>query len=607
MPGTLQPAAAQDVASPVSARFLLLLALGLLAGSAAWPALVLYTTSWAEARDLDRIFPFYAWRTPYFPVATFEAVRRSLALVAGSSTLAMLGLSWPPAGRREWLALGQEGARGLALLRLRLTQLSDSEHLAAGVAFGLLTALRVFFSITNPGYDDAVSYEVFVNKGLLATTAFYPVPNNHVFSNTISWLFFQINPGFWWSMRLPVLLISTLGTAYLFAALLRCSNFRVALLAPGLFSCLQLSLYHAGVGRGYWLMISLAGVVFFSTLHLAEGGSRPRAAWAALLLSCVLGGYTVPPFAYVAASGFGWLGWQALRRQNWRCLAVLVVAGLVTLAANALLYTPLMLVSGADQLLGNGYVRALPTRYFWTGLPLYAWYNEGFLVGQRTIGALLTVAGLGLLAWLCNELKNKALPAETSRLLRQLAGPALWFVLLPYALIIAQRVFPPERTLLYKGFFFFILAGIIIDWAMRRWPAPAYRWPRQVLAMSTVLFISYEAWYVGRVNHAARATNGSYRAGLHWLAGQPPGAVLNPETTLNLFFRFYAHTEVPGRPWRFDATPQPGQHYAYVVAFAGQRRSFHPKFDFAPAYDNGTVLIYRIPPGYNLQANSWIH
>ncbi|WP_310397860.1 hypothetical protein [Hymenobacter sp.] len=470
-----------------------------------------------------------------------------------------------------------------------------------------LTALRLYFSLFNPEYDDAVSYEVFVSKGLLVTSAYYPIPNNHVLSNAISLLFYQISPAFWWSMRLPVLIISTVATIFLFAATLRRTSYLIALVGTGLFSLLQLSLYHAGVGRGYWLLIGLAGIVFFSMMELLAARGRRRAAWAGLAVAGVLGCYTIPTFVYVLASAFSWLGLAFLPRAQWPRLRRLVGVAVLIGWATALLYAPLLLVSGLRIFARNGYVETLAPAVFWPNLPVYLWHNEGFLAGQRSVGALVTLTVLPLVGYLFYLARAGRLPAPQAQRLRTVGLPALWFVGLPYAALFVQRVFPPERVLLYKAFFFFVLVGMVVDWVMWRWPAPTHRWPRRALTTLAGLFALYQTFTVVRVNPTARSTNASYRAGLLWLAARPPGPVLVPEPTHNLFFRFYAHTQARQRPWRIDNEQRPGRRYDYVVAFPNKRGFFQPRFTFAPAYHDENVEIYTVPPGFPLETAPWRH
>ncbi|WP_035566254.1 hypothetical protein [Hymenobacter sp. IS2118] len=588
----------------LSARFFWLLGLGLLALCTAYSALVLGSATWAETQALDAIFPFYGEPIRRFSATEYAAFGRSLAWGAVLSAGLFGGLCGLRAYRAELRALGKELILSAAALLAGFSNLTKIQLQLAWGALALLTGLRLYFSLYNPEYDDAVSYEVFVSKGLLATTAYYPIPNNHVFSNTISVAFYQLHPGFWWTMRLPVLLISTGATVFLFLGLLRLAGFRVAGIATGLFSCLQLSLYHAGVGRGYWLMILLAGIVFFSTLILVEQRGRQRAAWAALVLAGVLGGYTVPPFAYVLASAFSWLGVAALRRRNWRQLLPIAAAGGLIGAGVLILYSPLIFVSGLNKLVGNGYVSALPAARFWTGLPAYVWFNEGFMAGQRTLGAFIAVPMLGAVAWLLLAARGGRLPAGLTLQLGRVGVPALWFAGLPYALILAQRVFPPERVLLYKAFFSFILVALVMEWLRWRWPSGRLRWG---ITACIGLFVSYQAYSVIRVNPAARGTNAAYHAGLQWLATQAPGPVLIPEPTHNLFFRFYAHSEMRQRAWHIDNDQHGTTRYAYVVAFPKKRGFFQPEFNFPPAYQNREVEIYRVPQRYSLQTKAWRH
>ncbi|ALW86177.1 hypothetical protein AUC43_14405 [Hymenobacter sedentarius] len=568
--------------------------------------MVLSSATWAEARSLDQVFPFYTWHIQDFTAQEFANIRNALAvsavLLAGiSATLAASRIC-----RQEISALAAEVAQSAKGLLKGLKELTTAECRVAFWSFVGLTAIRLYFSIYNPEYDDAVSYEVFVSKGLLATAAYYPIPNNHVFSNTISLLFYQLSPGFWWSMRLPVLLISTAATGFLFAALLRRASFVVALVATSLFCWLQLSLYHAGVGRGYWLLIWLAGIVFFSMVELLAERGRHRAAWASILVAGVVGCYTIPTFVYVLASTFSWLSLAFLRRERRGQLVPLIMVGALIGVATAVLYAPLLLVSGLRIFARNGYVETLAPGVFWPLLPGYLWHNEGFLAGQRTLGPLITLPVLALIGWMFYQARAGKLPANMAMRLRQVGLPALWFISLPYAAILVQRVFPPERVLLYKAFYFFILAGLVVEWVLWQWPVPAHRWPRRAMLTLAGLFALYETFSVVRVNPTARGSNANYHAGLVWLAANPPGRVLIPEPTHNLFFRFYAHTEQRNRNWQIDYQQLGNSRYDYVVAFPNKRGYFQPKFNFPPVFQNPDVEIYRVPQNYNLQTRAWM-
>ncbi|GAA4356912.1 hypothetical protein GCM10023185_21220 [Hymenobacter saemangeumensis] len=576
-----------------SFRFFLLLTCAALLACTGYAALLLSSGSWEEARALDRVFPFYAWHIRPFTLAEYENARAGLALTAALLAAATLALARPPKLQQEIARLKVELLSHGASFRECLRRLAPGQRRLALGLLALLTGTRLYFSLRNPEYDDAVSYEVFVSKGLLAVGGYYPIPNNHVLANTLSWLFYQLYPGFWFCMRLPVLLVSTAGTVWLFGLLLRQSSFRVALLATAGFGWLQLSLYHAGVGRGYWLLTVLAGLVFFSTLALSESPQRPRLAWAGLLGGGILGSYTIPTFALVLASAYSWLGLLFLLSRAGKYLLALLLVGATTVAATLALYAPLLLISGPELFFENGFVASRGFEEFWRGLPAYLWYSEGFLAGQRTVGGLLTLAVLLGLAGLQRLDNQGRLPSNQRTWLRQLAQPALWFVAVPYAVLMVKHVFPPERVLLFKAFFLFILAALVLNWVLDRWPRQRFL-PGSMLLLA-LGYIGYQAWSIERQNQAYRSSNASYRSALAWLAAQPPGPVLIPEPTHNLFFRFYAHSLTPGRRWQFHDAKVDSVRYAYVVAFPNKRGMFQPPISFPPAYRNADVEIFALP------------
>ena len=519
----------------------------------------------------------------------------ALALILSTLAVWRLGKDWLPASAKP---LAQELKSGFAGTLGMAKTLPRSYQITAALTLSALTGLRVYLSLTKPVHaEEIASYEFFVSKGLLAVSTYYPIPNNHILSNAFSSVFYALSPAFWWSMRLPVLLASTTGTVGLWLGLLRWANARVALLAAAGFSWVQLCLHNASAGRGYWLLISLAGLVFFSALELTKARGYQRAAWLGLVGGSIAGCYTVPTFAYVLASALAWLLWHsALERKAalaWRVLGAGVAVG----AGCAALYAPVLLVSGA-RLFGNGFVRARNADVFWAGLPAHVWFTEGMLVGQRTVGALgvaLVLLGLGY-----RRRKTKGLtpdhdatpPAENMHLLQ---SAAIWFAVVPYAVVVAQRVFPPERVLLYKGFFLFVLAALLLDqhW-LRLATTGARRWATAVAALGFLAYAGYQTRYVLYLNRDNAAVVNAYRSGYAWLQTQPPGPVLAPEPLHNLYLRFYAHTQ-PGAAQRVDLRRRPTRRYTYVVAFPNRRGAFQPNYLFPPAYTNKQLEIFKIP------------
>ncbi|RZL13299.1 MAG: hypothetical protein EOO62_08525 [Hymenobacter sp.] len=486
--------------------FLSSLAIWLLASCAGYTALVLYTADVREVAILTASFPSHwpAWgRVPL----EFEKLR--LVLLGTSIGLGTLGIvlaryrrrhHQAPAASSSWWAKWQQRGRDV----MRAWQvLPPQQRRLALVVFGVITVLRFVVGRILIAYDDSTSYKLFVSHSLLTVSTWYPLPNNHIFSNTISWLFYQLYPGFWWSMRVPVLLFSTVGTAMWFLGLLRRSNFRVAALTVTLFSFLETNLFYAAEGRGYAILMILSCLGFFCALRLTKveaAAHRQTSNWAELVVIGTIGLYTVPTFTYFLATAYGWLGINWLFRGAYARLVSLGLLGCITLAGVAVLYTPLLLISGPASLFQNTYVKSLTAAAFWRALPTYFVDSEGMLMGESAkgvissfhLGILAAVAVLVGFLLLLRAARQGHLSDRLATIVLSLGVPALWFVTMPYALMLVQHVLTPNRTLAFKTIFMFLLVSLNVDWLLQR-AGSQRRWLRTSIVVGTALWGSMQA------------------------------------------------------------------------------------------------------------------
>ena len=582
----------------LSYRYFTLIACLVLGLCAGYSALVLGSATWTEARQLDTIFPFYTWRIQ--PFSALELAHTWKLLAAGATILLATAtvLAAGNAGRTERAAWRLELTEACMGLRKIFTAHTAGERRVAVGTFAALTLLRLALSLpaVTPGYDDVPSYELFASKSLLAVSAYYPVPNNHILSNTISWVFFHLNPGFWFTMRLPVVLAAMGGTVLLYTGLRWARvGFRPALLATLLFGSTQLSLYHAAVGRGYWLVTALAGAAFFCTLALRKPQRLPRAAWTGLVVSGILGTYTVPIFVLVLVSAFSWLGLGLLHRKSIAEVVTVVAMGATIVAGTLLLYAPLLFVSGTAIFFSNGFVAPHPWAEFWQGLPAYLWETEGFLAGQMKVGAFLTVAGTTAGIALFRWARKGRVPAALLSPGQYLVPAALWFMVVPYSLLAIQRVFAPSRTLLFKAFFFFIVLALVLEWLLRlRKSSAQQRGVRLALSLAGALWLGYQLSGLWRDSQPLKKRNQALHAAFEWLDHQPRGHMLIPESTQNIFVHMYLHSERRGQQWPIDTYPQQGVSYSYVMAFPARHGLFQPRFPYPPAFHNEQADIYLV-------------
>ncbi len=569
-------------AAPPLARFLGLFGLLLLAGCAGYAALVLQTASGPAAVALRQRYP-YAWAARAYSAADYENLRGLLRSLAAGAAVAGGWLAATRRGRADVCALGREVAGAGRGLWAGWRTLAPAPRRWAGAGLLGLTALRLYWSTVAQPYDDATSYELFVREPLLAVSAVYALPNNHVLSNTLSWAFYQVHPGFWWAMRLPVLLTSTLATGFWFLGLRRRGGFAVAGWAVLWFGVLSQSLHYAATGRGYWLLVGLGGVGFFALLELAQPAARrARAAWVALVLSGVLGLYTVPTHALLLASGYSWLGLRAVRAGQGRQLVLIGGVGGLTLLGAAVLYAPLLLLSGPAALLHNPYVRALSAAEFWRLVP------EGLRETHHLLMAPLVLAVLGGFGYLWQLGRAGRLPIGLRRPVAALGGPAVWLFVLPYALAAALRLPLPERTLFYKAQYLTLLAALLAAWAGWRLGPRARQPLRAALLVGTLLLAGSQLWQLQR-QEALWQRSWGWQLGaplVDWLAAQPPGAVLverQPELV-----RFYAHTRQRHRAWQIAYAARPGVRYRYLIVPPGAPGPPGGK----PAFRNALAAVF---------------
>jgi len=515
----------------VPVRFFLgILIPSILALSSSYAALVMASANWAAAVRLGAIYPDDTTRNHFFlhdgmPIRAFTAAAWERAQgLFGAGALLLVG-TWLllalvlPAGRRELRALATELRQMGGRTWQQWRALSVGQRRFFSGQLLLLTALRLYFSRTLMWYDDATSYDLFVQHGLLAVGAYYPLPNNHEFSNLISLGFYQFYPGFWWSMRLPVLLTSTAATGLLFLLALRRLGYWPALLAAGAASWLNQGLFYAAYGRGYWLALLLASLLFWALLALLDPPAAParaRVAWLVLVGAGVLGSYTVPTFVYVLVSTWSWLGWQALRRRRWALLQRGVMAGLLVGGGSLACYGPTLYVSGWRALAANPYLQpqGFQQPLTWQGIPGYLWKLESYLGGQSHFGALTAGLAIGVFGWAAWQARVGKLPLAARQQVQQVGWPALWFMVSAYFLLPLLHVFPPERTWLYKAWFCFLLLAVgLATWS---W-TPVRRWALGVvcgvfaLYQVRALLIDSRGYWRYLVTHATPKQTGDYK------------------------------------------------------------------------------------------------
>jgi hypothetical protein len=432
-----------------------------------------------------------------------------------------------------------------------------------------------------------------VLPGPALTASYYPFPNNHLLPNLLVGLVHGLLPGVGSAVALR-LLPTLLGLALLplgYALLLRYLRFEAATLGWGLFNLSPLPAFYAVAGRGYgWALAALLAGLWASAELLQPHGLRRAArqrAWVVFMLSAVLGLYAVPTHLYgllglglVLLVGFSrWHGQRRALNLLYLTLATLGV-GLTV----AVLYTPVVAVSGLPSLVANPYVTREPFAPFWANVGSYYLLGTASeLLGRRetSAGLFVLMAVLGPLALRWGRLPEQA---------RRLGWLAYTQLVLWLPLLLVQRVYAPARTLLAVLLFLFVVAAVVGQAVLHRLrPAWQGRPTPGVLLLALVVVLSgYSVYRLRReqavINseiHLRELLGRSYT----WMQARQPRRVWVPQG-LRAFAIFWNHFALDAGqrplplviadvPSNFPAATRPGPVYEVLLTVPGGRKAVY--------------------------------
>jgi hypothetical protein len=362
--------------------------------------------------------------------------------IAAAALLA-LGALWVVTPRPSAVLAGVGRSWGCALrdVPARLAGWGRSDP---GAVLGLVgatvvaVALRVRFLDVPLRYDEATTLVNFVSDPLHTALAEYPTPNNHLLHTALAKLSVTLLGATDTALRLPALLAGILLVPLTFALGLRLHGRTTALLAAAAIATSSTLVEYSTNARGYTLLAACTAVCLLAAASIAEGAGR--SSWAALVLAAVLGCFAIPIMVYAFGGTLLWLAWslrvrgQELRTTFLRpAAAALGVTGVLV----ALLYLPVIVVSGPSAIVANEFLTPLPFGELVEGLPAHAretaatWVRDLPLAVALVLGASLLAS---LVAW---------------RRLGRFPPPLVPLVAWTLVVVAFQRVIPYTRVWLF--------------------------------------------------------------------------------------------------------------------------------------------------------------
>jgi hypothetical protein len=314
--------------------------------------------------------------------------------------------------------------------------------LLVGLPILLALGLRMAFLNQPMRYDEALTFNEFASRPLYYGLSFYPDPNNHLLNTLLMHVGFVVLGNQPWVLRLPALVAGVLLVLASFWLARLLYGQGAAVLAACLVAVSSYLIEYSTNARGYTLQ-ALCSVVMLGLVVV----SVQRHSLSALLLAALVaaaGAYAVPTMLYAVAVAAAWLGITFLLGSNSEAQLAegrprashLAAAGLLIGLLVALLYLPVLLISGPDKLASNRFVVPLG----WAELPGELWRTLGqtWAFWNRDVpfplSALLLI---GFVAASVVDLRHRRAPLGLLA-----AGVCL-------VLAILQRVAPFERVWLF--------------------------------------------------------------------------------------------------------------------------------------------------------------
>ena len=375
------------------------------------------------------------------------------------------------------------------------------KHIESVIFLLLLLAMSVYygwrlFALT-PWYDELYTYYYFISRGPVYAAIHWPLPNNHVGFSVLSAildLFGSAAVG----LRGVSWISSLISLCLLFAIGKKCFPKGFALVAPLLYSSMELVNQLAVQGRGYALASCLYLTAFYELIQIVKCKKTKKRHYIVLACAFIWAIYTLPSSVYfvvpLCVIGGGWLLLEKRIKEFWQLfvtalISAVCVTGLyaviwLAIGSNLLskmpeqdfygmghvsiiLHAPFQsLMTGIQYMLDTPYIQSVPREGYLSRFgiwikTLFEYYYSGLstllavIIGIGLIG-LAAVLGIGI-----SKMLKKTDGREASDFLE-------WYLLLSFILtplmLIIQAALPYYRVFSFFG----IPIVLLFTWMISR-------------------------------------------------------------------------------------------------------------------------------------------
>ncbi|MGH9858624.1 MAG: glycosyltransferase family 39 protein [Candidatus Acidiferrales bacterium] len=351
-------------------------------------------------------------------------------------------------------------------------------------------AVRIAYLSKPLLWDEGTTFLRFAWRPAWLPAIWYPEPNNHVLHSVLVSVSRALLGEELWALRLPALVAGILMVPVGYAVAQKLYGRWAGLLAGCLLAVSPPLIGYSVNSRGYSLMMLCFLVLIGLALYLRERDNL--AVWLAFAVTAALGLYTVPLMLYPLAVVAVWLGATfAMGDAPGSRLALLLRLGATLVFAvvlAALLYGPILLISGPAAVIANEHVASGSWPRFFSAFPFYlgksmaAWRQSMPTEVQVLLGFGVVVA---LLAH--RRINSHRVPV------------ALAAFIVP-VLIVLQRVAPGARMLVFLFPLFILTAAGGLNFLCMKLGERARAWVSGALVL--ILALAFSGWWGYRTAQA---------------------------------------------------------------------------------------------------------
>ena len=334
-----------------------------------------------------------------------------------------------------------------------IQSISKGEKYLFIAVFTLTSILKIYYYYAQPiTNDEAFTFLNYVNPGFAAAISYYNLTNNHILHSILCNIFnlLPISPVY--SLRITSLLASSISLFIAFLFYRRYLSTKAAFIAFVLYALMPVSVQYGFLARGYSLLLLFTFISTAALLSLTNNSKNKKYNWIIYIISSSLGFYSIPVYIHVFASQIiFYLAYLIINKQKLNSYKPLIANIIIISLLVAMLYSPVVIISGLNSLIGNEYVQPIGFSQFISEFKIFLIHLPSwFFAGNIYLSVVVYTMVLGGIVY--SFFKNRIL---------FLVIISAFFT--PLCLNFALRVMPLNRIFIFILIFISLALGLFIE------------------------------------------------------------------------------------------------------------------------------------------------